>query len=213
VLRTVQPELLDSLPGDHPDARHSRRDLRLTNFAMGNFRWFRRTLPPRLRPGDRVLELGAGGGELAQALRPWIFHYTGLDRCPPPAHWPTAWAWHRGDLRSFAHYDEHPVVLGNLIFHHFTTGELRALGSGFNRHTRLVLASEPARRRRYQTLFDAGAALLGGSHVTRHDARVSIAAGFLDDELPAALGLDARDWHWRCTTTALGAYRMIALRR
>jgi len=213
VLRIVQPELLDSLPDDHPDAQHCRRDLRLTNFAMGNFRWFRRTLPPRLRPGDRVLELGAGGGELAQALRPWISHYTGLDRCPPSARWPATWAWLRGDLRAFAHYDEHPVVLGNLIFHHLTTGELRALGSEFSQHARLVLASEPARRRRYQTLFDAGAALLGGSHVTRHDARVSIAAGFLDDELPAALGLDARDWDWHCTTTALGAYRMIAVRR
>ena len=213
MLRTVQPELLDSLPGDHPDARHSRRDLRLTNFAMGNFRWFRRTLPPRLRPGDRVLELGAGGGELAQALRPWVSHYAGLDRCPRPAPWPAAWEWHQGDIRSFAHYDVYPVVLGNLIFHHFTTSELRALGSEFNRHTRLVLASEPTRRRHYQTLFDAGAALLGGSHVTRHDARVSIAAGFLGDELPAALGLDACAWHWRCTTTALGAYRMIALRR
>ena len=213
MLRTVQPELLDSLPGDHPDARHSRRDLRLTNFAMGNFRWFRRTLPPRLRPGDRVLELGAGGGELAQALRPWVSHYAGLDRCPRPAHCPATWLWHQGDLRSFAHYDVYPVVLGNLIFHHFTTSELRALGSEFNQYTRLVLASEPTRRRHYQTLFDAGAALLGGCHVTRHDARVSIAAGFLGDELPAALGLDARAWHWRCTTTALGAYRMIALRR
>jgi hypothetical protein len=213
VLRTVQPELLDSLPDDHPDARHSRRDLRLTNCAMGNFRWFRRTLPPLLRPGDHVLELGAGGGELAHALRPGIAHYAGLDRCARPAHWPAAWAWLRDDLRSFTHYDGYPVVLGNLIFHHFTTGELRALGSELGRHARLVLASEPARRRRSQTLFDAVAALLGGSHVTRHDARVSIAAGFLGDELPDALGLDARHWHWRCTTTTFGAYRMSALRR
>ena len=213
MLRIVQPELLDSLPGDDPDARHSRRDLRITNFAMGNFRWFRRTLPPQLRPGDHVIELGAGGGELAQVLRPWISHYTGLDRCPPPADWPATWEWHRGDLRSFASYSEYPVVLGNLIFHHFTTDELRALGSEFSQHARLVLASEPVRRRRCQTFFDVGAALLGGSHITRHDARVSIAAGFLDEELPAALGLDAHDWHWRCTTTALGAYRMIALRR
>ena len=213
MLRTVQPEWLDSLPGDHPDARHSRRDLRLTNFAMGNFRWFRRTLPSLVRPGDRVLELGAGGGELAQGLRPWVSHYAGLDRCPRPAHWPITWEWHRADLRSFAHFDAYPVVLGNLVFHHFTASELRALGSAFNRQARLVLASEPARRGRYQTLFDAGATLLGGNHVTRHDARVSIAAGFLGDELPAALGLDAHDWHWRCSTTALGAYRMIALRR
>ncbi len=213
MLRTVQPELLDSLPDDHPDARHSRRDLRLTNFAMGNFRWFRRTLPPLWRAGDCVLELGAGGGELAHALRPRISHYAGLDRCPRPAHWPDAWEWFRNDLRSFTHYGSYPVVLGNLVFHHFLTGELRALGSEFNRHARLVLASEPARQRRSQTFFDAAAVLLGGCHVTRHDARVSIAAGFLGDELPDALGFDPRQWHWRCTTTTLGAYRMIALRR
>ena len=213
MLRTVQPELLDSLPGDHPDARHSRRDLRLTNLAMGNFRWFRRTLPPLLCPGDRVLELGAGAGELVHALRPWVSHYAGLDRSPQPAHWPAAWEWYQEDLRSFARYAEHPVVLGNLIFHHFMPSELRELGAEFNRHTRLVLASEPARRRCSQWLFDAGVTLLGGNHVTRHDARVSIAAGFLGDELPRALGLAARDWRWRCTTTALGAYRMIALRR
>jgi hypothetical protein len=213
VLRTVQPELLDSLPDDHPDARHSRRDLRLTNFAMGNFRWFRRTLPPLLRPGDRVLELGAGGGDLAQALRPRDCRYAGLDLCSRPADWPAAWEWHRHDLRSFAHYGDFPVVLGNLIFHQFTPAELRALGAKFNRHARLVLASEPVRHRRFQTLFAAAAALVGGSHVTRHDAHVSIAAGFLGDELPAALGLDASVWRWRCTTTAFGAYRVIALRR
>ena len=53
--RTLTPELLDSLPSQHPDALRSRRDLRWINFAMGNHRWFARTLPPLLRPGDRVL--------------------------------------------------------------------------------------------------------------------------------------------------------------
>src|SRR5688572_14054246 len=37
--RTVQPEILDSLPHDHPDALHNRRDLRLTNFVTGDHRW------------------------------------------------------------------------------------------------------------------------------------------------------------------------------
>jgi len=38
----LQAELLDSLPPDHPDALHNRRDLRLTNALMGNSRWFQR---------------------------------------------------------------------------------------------------------------------------------------------------------------------------
>jgi hypothetical protein len=62
MLRTLQPELLDSLPSDHPDARHSRRDLRVINRLMGNHRWFARTLPPLVRAGEHALELGAGNG-------------------------------------------------------------------------------------------------------------------------------------------------------
>jgi hypothetical protein len=42
---------------------------------------------------------------------------------------------------------------------------------------------------------------------------VSIAAGFRGEELPAALGLTTAEWNVRCTTTLLGAYRMIAVRR
>jgi len=68
MLRRVQPELLDSLPPDHPDALHNRRDLRFFNAVMGNFRWFARTLREHLRPGDRLLELGAGEGDLGKRL-------------------------------------------------------------------------------------------------------------------------------------------------
>lgn len=78
--RTVQPELLDSLAPDHPDAVRNRRDLRLTNAVMGNPRWFSRTLPALLRSSERVLDLGAGTGELAHRLNraglatdDWIF--------------------------------------------------------------------------------------------------------------------------------------------
>ncbi|HXA13825.1 MAG TPA: hypothetical protein VNW23_01750, partial [Opitutaceae bacterium] len=54
---------------------------------------------------------------------------------------------------------------------------------------------------------------IGAGHVTHHDAHVSIAAGFRGDELPRALGLDEKIWSWRCTSTSLGANRMIAQRR
>jgi hypothetical protein len=53
--RALEPELLDSLPHDHPDAAHNRRDLRLINGFMRNRAWFERTLPGVLRAGERVL--------------------------------------------------------------------------------------------------------------------------------------------------------------
>ena len=55
--------------------------------------------------------------------------------------------------------------------------------------------------------------VFGANAVTRHDAHISIAAGFHGDELPRALGLDPQVWTWRCTSTLLGAYRMVAIRR
>jgi len=57
--RELKPELLDSLAPDHPDARHNRRDLRLTNRAMGNYRWMARMLSDPARRSAKVLEIGA----------------------------------------------------------------------------------------------------------------------------------------------------------
>src|SRR5437016_5292505 len=62
--RSVQPELLDHLPPDDPQAAHSRRDLERINWWMGNVRilaqYFRPELPGQ--PLKRVIELGAGDG-------------------------------------------------------------------------------------------------------------------------------------------------------
>jgi len=211
--RMLQPELLDALPPDDPAALHSRRDLRLVNRTMGNFRWFARTLPPLVLPGEPILELGAGTGELAHALHRHALALDSLDRCPRPAEWPVARTWHQADLAHFAAYADYPVIIGNLIFHHFSETELAALGAKLRSHARLIVASEPARRPIFQVLFATFAPLLGANYVTRHDARVSIAAGFRGDELPRALGLDPAHWDCRITTSFLGAYRLVALRR
>ena len=213
MLRTLQPELLDSLPPDHPDAIRSRRDLRLINCAMGNHRWFARTLPPLLTPGELALELGAGTGELAARLTSRGATVDGLDFVSHPVSWPPDRTWHTSDLRTFADYDHYRAILANLILHHLTASELASLGAQLNRSARVILASEPQRSRTSQRLFAFVAPLLRANRVTRHDAHVSIAAGFCDDELPRALGLDPARWDWRCTTTAFGAYRMIAVRR
>ena len=211
--RAVQAELLDLLPPDHPAARHSRRDLRLTNRIMGNHRWLVSALLRHVQPGERVLEVGAGTGELALSLARLGLPVDGLDRCPAPEGWAGHARWHRTDLRSFAGWRDYAVVCGNLIFHQFSGDELFDLGTKISQHARLLVACEPARWRRSQWLFGFLAPVLGANHVTRHDGRLSIAAGFLGDELPQQLGLDPTRWAWRRTTNRLGAYQLVAWRR
>ena len=211
--RTLQPELLDSLHPEHPDAVHNRRDLRSINRLMRNHRWLARTLLPLLRPGETALELGAGTGELGLRFAARQVPVDGLDLWPRPEGWPADRAWHSADLRLFPGYGNYAAIIGNLIFHQFSDEELAALGALLRRDARVILACEPSRRRMSQVYFRMLGPLLGANHVSMHDAHVSIAAGFLGDELPRALGLDSAEWVCRCTTTTLGAYRMIAIRR
>jgi hypothetical protein len=214
--RSVQPEILDSLPEDHPDALANRRDLRLINFLMGAHRWFRRTLIPLLRPSDRILELGAGAGHLGLSLRlaapGRARRYSGLDRWTRPAEWPEEWSWIQADLLEFDRYADYTVVLANLILHQFEDEKLRRLrGRLVHRRLRLFLASEPARRRLHQRQL----ALIGrlALHpVSRHDARVSVAAGFRERELPELLGLGEPGWRVRSACGFFGWNRTVAVR-
>lgn len=213
--RSLQPELLDALPPDHPDARHSRRDLRLINRLAGHHRWIAQKLPALLRDhaGERLLEIGAGTGELGLCLAARGLAPDCLDVCPRPPRWPAPQAWHVADARTFAGYAGYAVIVGNLIFHQFTDAELRGLGATLSRTARVIVACEPARRRTTQVLLRALGPLFGASHVTRHDAHVSVAAGFRGDELPRLLGLDGDEWAIACRTTALGSYHLVAVRR
>jgi len=211
--RQVQPEILDTLPPNHPDALHNRRDLRLTNGIMGNHRWFARTLPPLVRTGERILEIGAGDGALGLRLAARGVPVDGLDLWPRPGAWPAARAWHRTDLLKFGGFADYEVIIGNLIFHQFPADQLAALGRQLVRTARVIVACEPMRRRVSQVVFARLAPLLGANAVSLHDAHVSIAAGFCERELPEMLGLDASRWEVRCSTRPLGAYRMVAVRR
>ena len=211
--RTLQPELLDTLAPTDPAALQNRRDLRITNRLMGNHRWFEQVLPSLLPPGERVLELGAGTGELGQRLAGNGVAIDGLDLWPRPADWPAHHEWHRANLLEFSGYAPYAAVVGNLIFHQFSEQELNGLGKKLRQNSRVILACEPLRRRFSQALFSVFGRMLGANRVSLHDARVSIAAGFRGDELPQSLGLAADEWDCRCFTTALGAYRMIAVRR
>lgn len=210
--RRVTPELLDSLPPDAPEAVATRRDIRRFNSLLGGFRWLRASLASLLRPGERVVELGAGDGALARHLAPLLRErgagYIGVDLAPRPPDLPDDLGWEQADLRTCDALGSADVIVANLILHHFDDRDLADLGRRVR--ARALLASETARRRRFRLAVRLLGPLL--HPVSRHDARVSVEAGFRGEELASLLRPEGV-WSWSCRTTLFGAHRAIGLRR
>lgn len=210
MLRLVEPEILDRLPADNPEAVRSRRDLRRINFLMGNERWIARRIArlPSSRKG--VWEIGAGEGRLLQrmAMRHPEMPLTGCDLAPRPADLPDRIVWRQGDV-----FDELPtasggVLIANLFLHHFADPLLARFGSLLANFDALCI-NEPHRS---SLAIAQGRLLLPFvGPVTRHDMLVSIRAGFRRGELPERLGLTG-GWRVREETTWRGAIRVLAWR-
>jgi hypothetical protein len=211
--QTLPPEILDGLPADHPDARASRRDLRYFNAALGNTAWLQRIIPGLVAKGERVLELGAGTGELGLWMNRAGVAWDGIDRAPRPEQWPASARWHQEDIFAFEEWSEYRVVVGNLILHHFTTVQLAQLGARLRGHCRAVAVGDLARGRLQQWSFLAYAVAIGANHVSRHDGYLSIRAGFRGEELARLLGLESPPWEISRERGNLLAHRIVALRR
>jgi hypothetical protein len=179
---------------------------------MGNHAWFLRELPGRVRSHERILEIGAGTGELTRRLSECGIHTEALDQIGAPQGWPKHWPWHVSDLRQFDRYSSYPIVIGNLIFHHLNDRELGELGAKLQT-ARVIAACEPARRRISQWMLRCFGPLFGANRVTLHDGHVSIAGGFSGAELSDALGLRAPKWKIEYSRSTFGGYQMIATRR
>ena len=202
--RRLEPELLDDLPAGDPQAAGSRADLRRLNRIMGHAgilsRAFRRRLAANPVPSRplRVVELGAGDGSLALELaRRWSAsgltgELTLIDRlnllAPETARALAAlnWSVHvaAGDVFDWFEVPAQPVdvMFANLFLHHFEGDRLRALLRLAASRTSLLLACEP-RRATLPLVASRLLGLIGCNRVTRHDAVVSVRAGFVSGEL------------------------------
>ncbi len=202
--RIVEPELLDELPCDHPEALRARADLRRVNLLMNNSKalaqYLRTHLPQLAGPSPhlRIVEIGAGDGTvlLAVARRLRRFGVTAdaimIDRQPVfsdatrAAFASIGW---KVDLviadvledldQAFTSAD---VVMANMFLHHFQDAQLMRIFAQLQEKTNLVVACEP---RRSRPIMIAGGMLwlLGCSALTRHDGAVSIRAGFREKEM------------------------------
>jgi SAM-dependent methyltransferase len=205
--REPEKELLDHLPPGDPAARSSRRDLVRINAFMGNFRFIRSSLKRVVRPGDRILELGAGDARLARTLPPHTppLSYTGLDTAPAPD---DTTRWLQTDVLTFDDFGAFDVVVANLLLHHFENDTIRRLGQRLTASVRCLIVVEPWRHRLPATLMRCAHPLV--HPVTRHDSAASIRAGFRAGELPGLLGVDGEPWDYREKTVWRGAVRMVA---
>lgn len=193
--RIIEPEWLDELPPDAPRALRARGDLKRLNRIMGNAGMLRRQLLRHRPQPATIVELGAGDGTfmlaLARRLKQPPAKIILVDRqpaisdssrqafaalgCAVECVTADAFGW-------LAHADRVDVIVCNLFLHHFSPQPLADLLRACAAKTSLFLACEPARSR----LALCGSHLLGligCNDVTRHDAVVSVHAGFRRREL------------------------------
>jgi hypothetical protein len=206
MLRRVEPELLDTLSPDDPRAVHSRRDLRRINGMMRNDDIMVNALKANFSGVPKeITELGAGDGDfllrIARRMVPRWQHVKttllDLQKNVP-----------RETLAEFSKLGWRPevvvadvfdrsqivgdIVIANLFLHHFENERLATLLALAAKQSELFVAVEP-RRGAWPLFCSRMLWVIGCNDVTRHDAVVSVRAGFAGREL-SALWPDRLNW-------------------
>lgn len=217
--RTVSREILDELSPSDPRAKRSRRDLLRVNRIMGTRGILARAmLPTMVRCSEsrsvRVLELGAGDGRLMLGLARTVFRswpaidLTFLDRQPlidaatcaefgrmgwsARAQIMDVLAWVRAPAASEPNV-RWDLIVTNLFLHHFDKMQLPTLLSAIAARCHAFVACEP-RRALLPLVGSHLMGAIGANRVTRHDAVLSVRAGFRDRELISIWPSDRGDW-------------------
>ncbi len=218
--RIVRPERLDTLSPQDSRAVRSRGDLHRVNICMRNHALMADALQNVLNPGlaARITELGAGDGRfflrVAERLRTvgWVSSFapehpsqvtdiTLLDMqsnvSADTIGALAALGWH-GEAIVADVFDwirtaqPAEVVIANLFLHHFENAQLVELLRLVSLRTKVFIAIEP-RRAAWPMFCSRLLWALGCNDVTRHDAVVSVRAGFAGGEL-SALWPDHDHW-------------------
>lgn len=210
--RFMGREILDELDRSDPRARQSRQDLRRLNQIMFHILGIRslvRQLHYKLARGLNICELGCGDAWVGEQV--WIHHsfkvhpgsaLTLLDMQPSVSPdrldrlsqvfeevsicetslMPWLDSIDPGDKKN--HFD---LVVMNLFLHHFTEPQIQRIFRGLSKISDAVICLEP--RRSALGLMGAKATgLIGCNEVTRHDAALSVRAGFTQHELSTLWG-------------------------
>ncbi len=199
--RTIEPEWLDELAPDDPRAMRSRRDLRRINALMTNSTLVARELG-RAFPANApraIAEIGAGDGHfmlrVAEKISPpWravdviLLDQQSLVSAATNGKF-AAMEWQArpvaADVFAWLAQSREPmfdVIVANLFLHHFDAAKLTELLLLIARRTRVLIACEPARSGR-ALLGSHLLGVVGCNDVSRHDAVVSVRAGFKNQEL------------------------------
>lgn len=229
--RSLEPEWLDELPAHDPAAQASRRDLRRVNALLGHRRILHSAIAPLIPRFDcpcRVVEIGAGDATLmlglARRLAPHLseVELTLVDRvqvvAPCTLREFENWGWTVRLIETeLSDWMDRPdpavadLAIANLILHHFSRHDLNRLMRHFSNHSRAFVACEP--RRSGMGMWGARLlGLIGCNRITRHDAVVSVRAGFQGTELSAVWPKNSA-WSLRETSAGLFSHLFVAVHR
>jgi len=228
--RCVKPELLDELPPQDLRAVQSRKDLERVNAWMGNCGIMARALGSTCNgpTARRLVELGAGNGRfLLRVARRLSAGWQGtsavlLDRMNIVSEGTRqdfeALGWRTEILEAEAldwlarlGAPACDVMLANLFLHHFREAQLARLLGAAAKQAQVFIAVEPRHSER-SLFFSRLLWLIGCNQVTRHDALVSVRAGFAGCEL-SRLWPAGQDWALQERPAGWFSHLFIAQRR
>ncbi len=199
--RRVEPELLDELPARDPRAARSRGDLQRLNRMMGHAGIVARILACAGNEPRQIVELGAGDGRFALDLAGRLasrwrqVNVVLVDRVNivtedtlesfRALNWPARVV--QADVLDWlatANREVGACLVTNLFLHHFAAEKLRELLALAAKQTACFVACEP---RRSQPVLAVSRllGLIGCNAITRHDAVISVRAGFHHREISA----------------------------
>lgn len=219
--RYVEREWLDELPPADPAAIGSRNDLKRLNQCMGNARTVAlalRRFPAQMRP-IRLLEPGSGDGhfllQVAHNLGgAWrgtqatlVDLQTLLTAETAKGYSRLGWTIKPTQSDIFDWFRQSgtecfDLVVANLFLHHFESERLEELLRSIQQCSAFFAAVEP-RRSMLSLIFSKLVGLIGCNSVTRHDAPVSVRAGFSGLELSQLWNGNGQ---WTLTETRVGPF-------